>query len=407
MACSAIGLWMVAVAAPACLGVTPATQPAAGHVVSLRATLDHLENVSMYFPDMEALKDMVTRDDLPFLHDVLLNGKPKCRRAAAYVLAHMGTSGSGDSLRRALREDTEIKVRQEAALTLGHLKVQAALGDLVKALKSDAAPEVRSRAADALNMLGTPAALAAIKEAAAAETDQDVARELKLLQNNPGHDRHTRANLKPGVVTAGYYRGTRYLVYTPQAPDPSKKRRWLVTVHGTLGDPKVYAEAAKADAEKYNLIVLAPHFDYGQYSWFGEFNLRRGKNRPDLRILQIVADLSGSAKADSRKLLMFGHSEGAQLVHRFALAHPNRVERAVSAACGKYIEPDSAKPFPVGTAPNPLASDLGYLGLRQSREHAARSLGRRRGRQSPSVAGRGIRQGGREVRLRSWPEEPG
>jgi pimeloyl-ACP methyl ester carboxylesterase len=340
----------------------PTTRPAvspAEHAKQLNVTLDHLENVINYFPDMEALKDMVGADDLLFLHDTLLNGRPKGRRAAAYCLAHVGNSRSFDPLRQALRDDSELKVRQEAALTLGHLHALAALPDLIKALQSADAPEVRARAADALNLLGTPPALAAIKQAAATEKDDETARELKYLQNNPGYDRHSRANLKPGEVTAGYYRGTRYLIYTPKKMDARQKRRWLVTVHGTLGNPKTYADAAIEDAEKHNLIVLAPHFDYGQYSWFGEFNLRRGKTRPDLRIVQIVADLSGVAKADPRKMLMFGHSEGAQLVHRFLLVHPHRVERAVAAACGKFVEPDPGKPFPIGTGPNPLAADLG------------------------------------------------
>jgi pimeloyl-ACP methyl ester carboxylesterase len=336
-----------------------ASQPT-DHRAVIRAAFDRINITPSYFPEMDALKDEITPADLPLLHAELSHGHGRSRRAAAWILAHISSPESVDPLRKALVDDTYDVVRWEAAHTLGYIGAQAAEADLIHTLQSDPSKDVRARAAEALNMLGTPGGLAAIRKAADVEQDASVKQTLKFLLGDIRYRQHRRAAQRPGEVTEGYFKGTRYLIYTPRGTLPRKNRRWLVSVHGTQGNPEHLIDLVKADADRHHLMVLAPHFDYGQYSWFGMFNLRRGKVRPDLRMLEIIDDVSRGAATEPR-LLLFGHSEGGQFVHRFVLAHPDRVERAVAASAGMLVRPDPATPFPTGTAANPLAPDLGQL----------------------------------------------
>lgn len=337
-----------------------ASQPADRRVV-IRAAMDRIHGTpTSYFSQMDALKDDVTPEDLPLLHEELIGGKSRPRRAAAWILAHIWSPESVDPLRKALLNDANKVVRWEAAHTLGHIGAKAAEADLIRAMQSDPSEEVRARAAEALNMLGTPGALAAIRKAATVEQNASVKKTLQFLLGNVRYRKHQRAALRPGEVTEGYFKGTRYLVYTPKGMAERAKRRWLVSVHGTWGNPELHIRLAKDDADRHGLMVLAPHFDYGQYSWFGMFNLRNGKTRPDRRILEILREASRGGPVEPR-LLLFGHSEGGQFVHRFVLAHPDRVDRAVAAGSGMLVRPDPATPFPTGTAANRLAPDLGTL----------------------------------------------
>ena len=49
-------------------------------------------------------------------------------------------------------------------------------------------------------------------------------------------------------------------------------------------------------------------------------------------------------------LHLFGYSAGAQFVHRFAMAHPQRVAALAVGAAGWYTWPDPALPYPLGWA---------------------------------------------------------
>lgn len=339
----------------------PATASApADHQAAIRAMIDRMNKASPYWPEMFMLRDLVRPEDLPILHEELLHGQAHSRRASAWVLAHVYSPDSVEPLRQALRTDKNVVVRWEAAHTLGYIRAFAAEEDLIRALMSDPNTHVRLRAADALNMLKTTAALRALREAEATDSDPGVRAALKVVRANIGFKRHQVARLKPGQITEGYHKGTRYVVYMPQSLPPRAKRRWLVVQHGTWGSPESYVQLARADAEKHQVMVIGMHLDYGQYSWFGTLNLRNGKPRPDLRLFEIIDALSRGVSSDER-LLLFGHSEGGALVATMVLTHPDRVARAAACATSTCFDPYSYQPFPLGMGVCPLAPDLGPL----------------------------------------------
>jgi pimeloyl-ACP methyl ester carboxylesterase len=52
---------------------------------------------------------------------------------------------------------------------------------------------------------------------------------------------------------------------------------------------------------------------------------------------------------ETDKFFLFGFSGGGQFVHRYAMFHPDRIERAVAGSAGWYTWPDPSLPYPIGT----------------------------------------------------------
>jgi pimeloyl-ACP methyl ester carboxylesterase len=70
-----------------------------------------------------------------------------------------------------------------------------------------------------------------------------------------------------------------------------------------------------------------------------------------------VGELTG---ATTTKIYLFGFSGGAQFAHRYAMAHPERIERVVVAAAGWYTFPDDAVAYPYGIGPSPDFADVRF-----------------------------------------------
>jgi pimeloyl-ACP methyl ester carboxylesterase len=62
----------------------------------------------------------------------------------------------------------------------------------------------------------------------------------------------------------------------------------------------------------------------------------------------VLAEVALLSRADVTRTYVFGYSGGAQLAHRYTMAHPRRVARAVIAASGWYTFPDRTQRFPYG-----------------------------------------------------------
>ena len=61
-----------------------------------------------------------------------------------------------------------------------------------------------------------------------------------------------------------------------------------------------------------------------------------------------LQELNTFTGANTAQLRFFGHSGGAQFVHRYLMAYPHRVEFAIVSAAGWYTFPDPALKFPYG-----------------------------------------------------------
>jgi pimeloyl-ACP methyl ester carboxylesterase len=124
--------------------------------------------------------------------------------------------------------------------------------------------------------------------------------------------------------------------------------RLAICVHGISRDHREQIALLRDEAAKRGFALLAPHF--GERRWPDYQRLgRRGRGpRADLAVDLAVERLEARLGLHFRDRFMIGYSGGSQFVHRYAMAHPDRVRAAVCAAAGWYTFPDADRRYPYG-----------------------------------------------------------
>jgi pimeloyl-ACP methyl ester carboxylesterase len=129
----------------------------------------------------------------------------------------------------------------------------------------------------------------------------------------------------------------------------------LVALHGMGGNGEQFASNLLRDAERNHWLIVAPTIEYGD--WTDPAQVAR----EDPRLIRWLAgyldhlDLYTGVPVKPRVLLL-GHSRGAQLAHRFAFFEPQRVLAVAALAAGTYTLPFERGPqgslmrFPFGMA---------------------------------------------------------
>lgn len=134
-------------------------------------------------------------------------------------------------------------------------------------------------------------------------------------------------------------------VYRPRAFDPASGPIWLV-LHGASRDVERYVHAAAPVAERYGALVVAPHVSKTAYPRGEDYTLNESLYAEMDRLYDAVrASLGGR----QRGYYLFGHSAGAQFVHRLLTFVPKaRVQGAVAANAGWYTLPSRSGHVPYG-----------------------------------------------------------
>ncbi len=136
-------------------------------------------------------------------------------------------------------------------------------------------------------------------------------------------------------------------VYTPSRLRPGSHP--LVVVHGISRNASEQLRAFAFAAEAEGSLLVAPCFDrerFGDYQRLGRSG--RGE-RADYALDRLLAELASMHPSLDRRVHLFGYSGGAQFVHRYLMAYPERVAAAVSASAGWYTFPDADRKYPYGT----------------------------------------------------------
>lgn len=154
----------------------------------------------------------------------------------------------------------------------------------------------------------------------------------------------------PGItMRAFYHRPEQYRTGSPI----------LIVMHGVKRNADWYRDAWRPLSEQTGVLIVAPEFSRQAFPGGRSYNRggmrqRDGKPAPAdewsftavERLFDAVRRRTGSSK-DS--YLLFGHSAGAQFVHRMMTFLPElRVKRAVAANAGWYAMPGFAEKFPHG-----------------------------------------------------------
>ncbi len=144
--------------------------------------------------------------------------------------------------------------------------------------------------------------------------------------------------------------------------------RVLIVMHGQQRDAERYRDEWLPYARERDAILVVPEFSEDQYPGPERYNLgnlvdANGNANPhDQWSYSVIEPLFDFVRAESGTASagysLYGHSAGAQFVHRFMLLVPNnRVTEAVSANAGWYTLPDRQIDFPYGLKGTP-ATDV-------------------------------------------------
>lgn len=133
----------------------------------------------------------------------------------------------------------------------------------------------------------------------------------------------------------------------------------VFVMHGTNRDPDRYRNDWMPHAAKHRFVLVVPEFSKEQFPGNEGYNFGGtvdARNRPlssDQWAFPLIERIFDHVRADlgnrSERYHLYGHSAGAQFVHRFLYYVPHaRVANVVAANSGWYTLPDPTIDFPYG-----------------------------------------------------------
>jgi poly(3-hydroxybutyrate) depolymerase len=155
---------------------------------------------------------------------------------------------------------------------------------------------------------------------------------------------------EPGVAL-------RVFVYRPAAWRPADQA--IIVLHGQGRDADRYIAQWAPQAEATGLLVIAPEFSQRKYPGVAAYNWGNvvteagTPNPPEAWIFGAIDRIWAAARektgATQAGYALFGHSAGAQFVHRYLLlAEASQATTIITANAGSYTMPDRAIGFPFG-----------------------------------------------------------
>ncbi len=145
-------------------------------------------------------------------------------------------------------------------------------------------------------------------------------------------------------------------VRAPQNAPEGQPLQVLLALHGMGGNGTDFGNALAAQADAHDWLIIAPTISYGD--WTDPAQIVREDPALVAWLSEYVghlADRTGYAVAP--RVLILGHSRGAQLALHFTEIHPEQVVAVAAASAGTYTLPFSldsqtglALQFPFGVA---------------------------------------------------------
>ena len=141
-----------------------------------------------------------------------------------------------------------------------------------------------------------------------------------------------------------------YLTYIPTSG--AADAPILVAVHGISRNAHEQAMMFAPYCERFGVVLVVPRYTRESHSGYQQLR-RHGKGaRADHVLEQCIAEVALLTGADASQFKLFGYSGGAQFAHRYLMAHPHRVSKAVVVAAGWYTFPDHTERYPYGIKPS-------------------------------------------------------
>ncbi len=135
----------------------------------------------------------------------------------------------------------------------------------------------------------------------------------------------------------------------------------LIVMHGVKRDADRYRDEWAPHAKEYGFVVAAPEFSQKDFPGDDGYTLGKKKAGSSFSFIEpVFAAVKKATGNTSGRYYLYGHSAGAQFVHRFLYFTPEaHVIRAVAANAGWWTMPDNSIDFPYGLRGSQLdATDL-------------------------------------------------
>lgn len=158
-------------------------------------------------------------------------------------------------------------------------------------------------------------------------------------------------------LTVHYYR----------PPELDENARIIFVMHGMLRDGDSYRDRWLKHAEDHGFLLFVPEFDREFYPDSTDYNLaglvdceessdfNNQENWAFHRLELLFNTIRQSAPVTAETFGIYGHSAGAQFVHRLVLFHPETsFDIAVAANAGWYTLPCQKTGFPYGLGDAPV-----------------------------------------------------
>jgi poly(3-hydroxybutyrate) depolymerase len=159
--------------------------------------------------------------------------------------------------------------------------------------------------------------------------------------------------------------------HIPTGGNPAKMPI-LLAFHGEDRDGNSYRQDWVAAANQHKFMVFALQFDDSFYpggDGYNFGNMFRDGDAPSASTLQpdsvwtfaaidpLFRDIKSRTGSVANSYVAFGHSAGAQFLHRFVLYQPNSLMRkAIAANAGWYTVPIASQTYPYGLGLSPMTS---------------------------------------------------
>jgi poly(3-hydroxybutyrate) depolymerase len=140
-----------------------------------------------------------------------------------------------------------------------------------------------------------------------------------------------------------------YLLYVSERA--SADASIMVSVHGLSGNASKHASVFAPLCDELGVVMLTPIFTTDLHRDFQRLGRKGRGHRSDLLLDRVLAEAASLSGADPARIDLVGFSGGAQFAHRYVMAHPHRVARAVIASAGWYTFPDHKQRYPYGIRP--------------------------------------------------------
>jgi poly(3-hydroxybutyrate) depolymerase len=153
--------------------------------------------------------------------------------------------------------------------------------------------------------------------------------------------------------------GSPLRVHATRPPGLAADRPVVIVMHGVQRNARDYRDQWHELALRHDFLLLVPEFSAADFPGSEGYNFgyqrdREGQPRPRDRwayaaLEPLFDDARRRFGVTTPRYALYGHSAGAQFVHRYLFFTPDaRIARAVPANAGWYMMPDYATGYPYG-----------------------------------------------------------